>query len=375
MELERVVTNLVFDDPYIIRVRTEQTWRNTSGSLPAQRIELERSEFAYFSNLKVFDRQGRRLEVIPSEVTKKPDLVEIDTIDQIPPGAFYSVYIEHTEAYENLPFKFALLFKKPTYSFQLPLGSFTRYIYVQPPSRVLVKLALRESFLSKLLPYQVIDSPPKRNAIFLRFSRFSFTPQIEAALLKERLSRSGLRGDVWLADSEIRIEFSQARILKLLRVIPGPLKTFGDKLPLIGKIQKRLTIKVRRIFEREYALRKMASVAVSLHLPFALRMWFWLAVIVGLIVGIAGASPIASTSAITLLAVTRSWLFYEEKMMRNAGIVFVVLLLTNIINLLSLTQTCDPNCRSPIELLSGTDPWEAVYNLFLFLLLLFRSLL
>ena len=356
-ELKRVVLNLTFEDPHVIKAELEQTWYNPNESDGVRMIELAKQEHPYFSNLSVYDRQRRRLEIISSGNTRKPNAIIVDTIDPVKPHEYYSVYSEYFLSYDRLPLKPTLLFEKPVYSFPLPLGDFTRYLTVKPPPKILIKLDSKGTFLSDLMPHTIIDSPPKRNAVFVRFGRLNITKDLETQFLRQRLQKIQLKSTVELIDGQTYVKVRTAVLIRIAESLPGPIKSQISRSRLAKLLRHHISIKEERLYKREDAKRKEATVAVSLHIPGSLRAWFWTVFLFGLIIGLISPSMVASASMVTLLAVTRSWLFYEERMMRNAGVAFVGLAALNLIGFLVLAYTCLPNstCKPLVEFLPGVS--------------------
>jgi hypothetical protein len=348
VELKRIVLTAIFSDPDVATLRVEQTWLNPKGSPNVRKIELA-MDGEFFSNLTVHDSQNRSLEITPSDMASSPGLIEIKAIDPIKEGALFTVFLEYTisrgRPASPLIREGGVLFRNPVYAFDAPLGTFTRWVYIQPPPKLLIELDDVASFLpGRGAITRVLEEPPETNSILVKFERVEKDDlTVYAHFVQEFLRKIGFVTSVRYEDGKIRVDF-RSPVSKFSRLLPSRFRSVARRVLYRRYTERRF--EDRAIAKVTAEVRKMeiktAVVAVSLHLPRPLRAWFWAVIALSVYVGLFSPGAIISGSVITLLAVTRSWLFYEEKMMRRAGYVFAGLLVLNILNMALVLLTSKP---------------------------------
>ena len=343
VELVRRVVTVGFADPFTAQISEELTFKNSTDKsvknveILKRRTEAESGHNALYSNLRFYSADKNRLELLPGNTASAGMNLVLKV--QIAKDEQQTIYMEYVHSLRRTNAGLAekmdpktiarrLLFTEPKYDFPFKLGGWSTYVFVQPAPRLLLQLDRQESIMpAKLM--QIIAEPPRRNALYIRFNRFPTDPVEVKGLLEEYWKSRGII--IELKESLVRIsnvERPWYRIIAKLSWIP-----LLNRLPqaLFHRYEKEVASVSRSIVEN-----RQVRTTIRQSIPSGLRFWFYLILMVGVAAGIWSPVVTVSASVIGLLAVTRSWLFYEEEMMKRAGYLFLLSLALGFTNILGL---------------------------------------
>jgi len=217
---------------------------------------------------------------------------------------------------------------EPKYDFPFSLGDWSTYVYIQPAPRLQLKLDKIRSIIPGRIS-TIIGHPEKRNALNIRFSGFPKDTPTHQQILSEYWKVRGV--DVNLEKlPQIFVKKFQARkwwfaILSLLI----PLEQVR------GLVFRHYREEVTTVSD-EIIVKRKVRVTLRQSLPGSLKSWLYVVFLVALGSAFLSASFTVSGSAIALLAITRSWLFYEEEMMKRAGYAALALFVLNFLGIAAL---------------------------------------
>lgn len=345
-DVVRSVTSISFSDPFTALLSDELTYENRTAS-SIDSIEIAKGEHkmdreasreaSLLANLKFFDQAKSRLELLPGYGAESDKLTVI-LKQPIQPRKQQTIYMEyaHTFRHRGPSMKGRLnprtllsrmLFKEPKFEFPFHIGQWSTYVNVQPAPRLQLKFDKKRSTVPAIISTRI--GPEQRNALNLRIDRFpKNTTELENILL-DFWSERGVEV-IPGAFPHFRVKKFQARkwwfaVLSFL-VPRKKVKDFVFK-----HYQEELTTITEQIIDK-----REVRVRVRQSLPGSLKSWLYVVFVVALGSAFFSPSVTVSASAIALLAITRSWLFYEEEMMKPAGYAALTLFILNFLGIFAL---------------------------------------
>lgn len=384
--LVRHVWNATFTDPFTAQVVSELTYQNESAE-PIELIEISKAiqpvqDYApgqpapgqpLFSNLRFYSSERSRLELLQSGAGEL-GVLRIKLPQSMREGEQRTIYMEHTYAFEPertqgsphlLSVVPRLLFEEPEYVtvFVLP-DSGSTYVFIQPAPKLSLEIDKDRSIIPESSEEnglaQVIAHPPLRNAIYVRYGPYPRETSGVTLMLSEYWKNRGFI----LAPDEFprtRIQRVNTRPLKWVEGFARRTEGFDLLLSfLLSRLRrKRVRFSLLRILHQKYEKRVEerskplleARTVISFRqtLPKGLKRWIYAVLLVGFATGLVSPEVTIDAPVVALLAVTRSWLFYEERMMKRAGYAILIAVVLNTLSMLLASHYQE----SLLSLLSG----------------------
>lgn len=322
LDLIRQIFSIDIVEPFLYNATWELTYFNR-GRRSTENIIIEKDPDTIFANLKFYEYGGRRLEIASTRMRRSPPTPsrEIEILLHRPIHAMKqrTIIMCYEEPYRTRPEgrwkdRIKLLFNEPHYLFTIRLRRCNTYFYVTPPPKLRLDFMHEES-LQGLRPdedYRIHYEPNpqgreagRRNALFIRIEEKAF---LKLLTLKV-------------------VEMLEERGYRVEQLNPPILKKDGEDIP---------EEETREVIEKasEEARRELkVDVNVRIRLPSALKWWFRFVWVVGLISIFASTDIKVSGAVAALIITTRSWLFYEEEIMKLAGFWFLAELIGNLVNI------------------------------------------
>jgi len=342
-ELVRSVTGITFSDPFTALLSDELTFENRTKAAISRITILKGeskmdAESTLYSNLRFFDPSKSRLE-LQSSRDGDSDKLTVILKNPLNPGEQQTIYMEYVHTFRHIEpglkgrldlrtLMSRLLFREPKYDFPFFLGEWSTYVYVQPAPR----LQLRIDKIRSIIPSRIsttIGHPERRNALNIRFDGFPKEKAVLEQILLEYWKDRGVAVNTGKLPQVLVKGFEArkwwfailSRLVPLERVRGFVLRQYRNEIKTVSQeiIDKR---KVR--------------VTVRQSLPGSLKIWLYAVFTVAFGSAFLSPSLTVSASVIALLAITRSWLFYEEEMMKPAGNAALTLFILNFLGIFAL---------------------------------------
>jgi len=325
LDVTRQVLHANIIEPFLCKMTQEYTYCNNRTS-SFQSIIIIKDKDQVFGNLAFSDFKKNRLE-INARIPRDDFHIEVILPELFKPKFQKTITMTYDEPYrgEEKPkgkiasFKQKIrslrLFREPEYSFRIELGEYRTYFYITPPPKLRLEF-LKKSSLKELeedSDYEIHDEPEpdghnqarKRNALFIRFP--DIIPKVTTQILED-------------------MGFS-AQIPPRHRI---PKLTKDGEIVSPDRTNKLIQEARQKAFQSPLLY---TNVDVRINLSPNLKKWFYFVFAIGFLSLLFSPSIYVTGAIVALLITTRSWLFYEEDIMKGAGFWFLILLLFNVLNM------------------------------------------